>query len=290
MCDDFTEAALPAAASGGGLSRRSFGALGVAGALGGCAAMPSDDASGAVNSRMVSFATADGEAQGFYAAPSRGKHPGIILWPDIAGLREAKQAMALRLASAGYAVLAVNHYYRSARAPLFDSFAQWRTPEGRERIAPMAALLTPAAIARDVVAYAGFLDAQAQVTTRRGIGTMGYCMGGPFAVRSAIALPGRIGAAASFHGGGLVTEAADSPHRLLSQARASFLIAVAQNDDARAPADKDQFRLAASAARRPAEVEVYAADHGWCVPDSPAFNKAEADRAWTRMLALYATL
>jgi carboxymethylenebutenolidase len=195
--------------------------------------------------------------------------------------------MARRLAGAGYAVLVVNHYYRSAPAPIFASISEWRTPEGQAKLKPMLAALSPAGAVSDARAFVAWLDGQKAVNTRRGIGTQGYCMGGPFAVRTAATVPERIKAAASFHGGGLVTAAPDSPHRLLAQTRASYLIAVARNDDARAPGDKDAFRDAAKIAGRAAEVEVYAADHGWCTLDSPVYDKAEAERAWERLLVLY---
>jgi carboxymethylenebutenolidase len=184
-------------------------------------------------------------------------------------------------------VLVVNHYYRSAPAPIFGSISEWRTPEGQAKLKPMLAALSTAGAVSDARAFVAWLDGQKAVDTKRGIGTQGYCMGGPFAVRTAAAVPGRVKAAASFHGGGLVTEAPDSPHRLLAASTASYLIAVARNDDARAPGDKDAFREAAKAAGRAAEVEVYNADHGWCALDSPVYDKSEAERAWARLLALY---
>ncbi|MFA7588177.1 MAG: dienelactone hydrolase family protein [Novosphingobium sp.] len=270
------------------MRRRDFVAMAAAAPLVACAGTGGKDAGQLVES-SVTVPTSDGAADAFWVHPAKGRYPGIVLWPDIAGLRDAKMAMARQLAASGFAVLAVNQYYRSARAPVLASFAEWRMPEGRARIAPMAALLTPEAVARDAAAFAAWLDAQAAVDTARAIGTQGYCMGGPFAMRTAAA-SSRVGAVASFHGGGLVTDKPDSPHLTFGSTRASYLIAVARNDDARASADKDVLRAAAQAAGRPVEIEVYDADHGWCVPDSPVYAPAEAERAFARLLALYADL
>lgn len=291
MCDDLTQPAEDEALARKGLSRRDFAALGTAAAIVACSGGDGEaKGSAALAERTVSVPTPDGTADAFLVHPAKGAHPGVVFWPDIAGLREAKKVMARRLAAQGYAVLVVNQYYRNAPAPLFASFAEWRTPEGQAKVGPLRAALTPEAVARDGAAYAAFLDTLPEVDKRRGIGTQGYCMGGPFTVRTAAAAPARVKAAASFHGGGLVSDEANSPHRLLAATQAAFLFAIARNDDAKAPADKDTLRQAAEAAKRPAEIEVYAADHGWCVPDSPVYDQAEADRAFARLLALYAKL
>jgi carboxymethylenebutenolidase len=289
MCDDFTDADLDAALAGKGLTRREFAALGAAVTITACSGGDAE-AAGSLTERTVEIRTPDGMADAFFVHPAKGAHPGVILWPDVAGLRDAFKAMARRLAGAGYAVLAVNQYYRGGRAPVLANFAEWRTDAGRARLQPLIAAINPEATMRDAAAFVAFVDTQTAVDKRRGIGTQGYCMGGPFAVRTAAAAPARVRAAASFHGGGLVTDKPDSPHLQLARTQASYLIAVAQNDDARAPADKDTLRKTAADARRPAEIEVYPADHGWCVPDSPVYNQAEADRAWGRLLALYAKL
>jgi carboxymethylenebutenolidase len=210
------------------------------------------------------------------------------MWPDIAGLRTAYKTMAARLASAGYAVLVVNHYYRGAVAPVLDSLVAWRTPEGQAKLGPLIKQITPEGTVRDATAFVGWLDSQPEVETKRKIGTCGYCMGGPYTVRTAFAQASRVGAAASFHGAGLVGEAADSPDKLIAKTQAAFLFAIAQNDDASAPGDKDALRAAAKAAGRPAEVEVYPAQHGWCTLDAPIYDPVQADKAWGRMLALYA--
>jgi carboxymethylenebutenolidase len=289
MCDDFTAHEEEAALATSGLSRREFGALSGMAAL--LAAIPANAAAKPIGERKVMIPTADGIADALFFHPKKGKHPGVILWPDIAGIRDAFKVMARRLAGEGYAVLLVNQYYRSAPAPHLATISEWRTPAGQAKLAPMLPLLTPDAITRDAKAYVAFLDAKTKfVDVRRGIGSNGYCQGGPFTVRTAAAVPTRVKAAASFHGGGLVTAAADSPHKLLGSTTASYLIAVARNDDARAPTDKDTFKAAAQAAGRAAEVEVYNADHGWCALDAPIYDKAEAERAWARMLALYAKL
>jgi carboxymethylenebutenolidase len=212
------------------------------------------------------------------------------MWPDIAGLRDAYKEMARRLAGAGHAVLVVNHYYRTNKAPIFETISQWRTPEGQARLRPAFAPLSRAGTERDAQAFVAWLDSQKVVDTRRKIGTAGYCMTGPYTVITAAAVPERIGAACSFHGGGLVTDQDDSPHRLFAKARASFLIAIARNDDAKAPGEKDVLREAAKAAGRKAEIEVYQADHGWCTLDAPVYDRGEADRAWGRMLALFKAL
>lgn len=283
MCDDYT------ADDFSRLDRRAFSLLGAGLALTGCTAIAAEG-SGELTERMVSITTADGVCDAFFVHPGKGKHPGVVMWPDIAGLREAKKIMARGLAAQGFAVLVVNPYYRSGPAPIMKSFAEYRTPEGQAKVGPMRAMLTPEAITRDAKAYVAFLDGQDAVDPKRKIGSNGYCMGGPFTVRTAAAVPGRVGVAVSLHGAGLVTDAPDSPHRLLEKTKASYIFAIARNDDAKQPEVKNELRRAADAAKRPADVEVYAADHGWCVPDSPAYDPGEADRAWKAMVALFAKL
>jgi len=280
MCDEATFA----------LSRRHLGQLGAAAALAACGAEGSAASGTKLAGRTVTISTPDGTADAFFVFPAEGRHPAVVLWPDIAGLRDANRVMARRLAGEGYAVLVVNQYYRSARAPVLQSFAEWRTPEGQARLKPMIAAITPDGTERDAVAVVRWLDGQTEVDTARGIGSSGYCMGGPFAVRTAHAVPGRVKAAASLHGAALVTDRPDSPHRLLAATGASYLFAIARNDDARAPTDKAVLKEAAASAGRPAEIEVYQADHGWTVPDSPVYDAAEADRAFARILALFRTL
>ncbi|MFM9934857.1 MAG: dienelactone hydrolase family protein [Novosphingobium sp.] len=290
MCDELTEAENAA-----WLSRRQFGAIGASvaaiAAVPGCMAQTSASSGLGpmpTKGRAVTISAPDGKVDAWFYTPETGKHPAIIMWPDIAGLREAYKTMAARLASSGYAVLVVNHYYRGAVAPVLDSLVAWRTPEGQAKLGPLIAGITPEGTVRDASAFVGWLDSQTEVDSTKKIGTCGYCMGGPYTVRTAFAQPTRVGAAASFHGAGLVGDAATSPVQLLAKTQAAFLFAIAQNDDASAPGDKDALRAAAKAAGRQAEVEVYPAQHGWCTIDAPIYDRDQAEKAWSRMLALYA--
>lgn len=291
MCDDFTAADDDAKLAARGLTRRDFSAIGSAAVLTAyVAGVEACAAETPLTESMVMVPTADGECDAFFVHPASGTAPGVILWPDVLGLRETKKAMGRRLAASGYAVLVVNPYYRSFRGPLGPDFSSFRSPEGAAKLGPARKLMTSEATTRDAQAFVAFLDGQAAVDKGRGIGTQGYCMGGPFTFRTAAAVPDRVKAVGSFHGGGLVTDAADSPHKLFPATTASYLIAIARNDDARSPKDKDILREAAAAAGRPAEIEVYNADHGWCVPDAPSYDRAEAERAWARLLVLYGKL
>jgi carboxymethylenebutenolidase len=272
------------------LTRRQMGALGVASAAAACAPMASEGASAggstAILERTVTFATPDGTQDGEFFHRRGAKAPGVILWPDIAGIRPAKRQMARRLAEAGYAVLLANPYYRDVRGQQFADFAAFAGSGGFQKVGPWRGRFTADTILTDARAAAGWLRQQKEVDTARGIGAQGYCMTGSFAV-VAPAATGELNAGASFHGGGLVKpDDAKSPHKMM-EASNRYLVAIAQNDDAKAPGDKDALRQAASAARAAAEIEVYPADHGWCVPDSPSYNAAEAERAWGRLLALY---
>lgn len=280
-----------------GLDRRQFGSLAVVGGLGAtltACATASDSATGAggsLASSDVTITTPDGTMDAFFVHPASGKSPAVIIWPDIASLRPAFRMMAERLAASGYAVLVANPFYRDAKAPQFADFADFQGKGGFQMVGPWRAKLTAESIGRDAKALVAWLDAQPSVNTRRGIGTQGYCMGGPLTVWSAAAVPNRIHAAASFHGGGLVGDDATSPINLLDDAKAThYLIAIAQNDDARAPDEKTKLRAAADAAGVDAEIEVYAGDHGWTVYDSPVYNEPAAEKAWTRLLATYAKL
>jgi carboxymethylenebutenolidase len=247
MCDEHDLEQFAA----GGVTRRGFAATGALAGLAACTSMEgTGSGSGpALTETMVEIPTADGTMDAFFVHPAK-PAPAVILWPDIAGLRDAKKAMARRLAAEGYAVLVANPYYRDVRAPQY---------------------------------------AQRAVNTKRGIGNQGYCMGGPYTVYTAAAVPGRVKAAASFHGGGLVSDKPNSPHLML-QKGTRYLFAIAQNDDAKQPEAKTMLRQAADTVGCAAEIEVYPADHGWCVPDSPVYNREQAERAWSRLLALYAQL
>lgn len=298
MCDDFTLADDAEWQALRRTSRRGFalGAVGIA-ALGGCMSggetnpTSSPAASGAkIVESAVRIATADGQADGFFAHPAKRAHAAVLIWPDIVGLRESFRDMARRLARSGYAALAVNHYYRSAPDPVLPPGTSFTDPAARAKLQPWGKLLDPAAYARDAQAFVAWLDRQRAVDTKRKIGTVGHCMTGPAALRAAAAVPERIGAAASMHGASLVSDKPDSPHLLLAEMRARALIAIAQNDDARDPAGKSKLREACDAAGRKCEIEVYPAQHGWTVVDSPAYDRAQAERAWQRLLATFAML
>lgn len=276
------------------ISRRQFGALTGSAALAACASGGSEsvaqNAITGLKERGVTFATADGTLDGFLVQPESGDHPAVILWPDIAGIREAKRNIARKLANAGYAVLVVNPYYRDVSGEQFADFAAFIADGGFQKVGPWRGKLNAEAIMRDATAIVEWLDRQEGIDKAHGIGTQGYCMGGPFTVWSAAAVPGRIKAAASFHGGGLVrSDNPMSPHALLGKVDADLLIAVAQDDDAKAPTDKTVFADAARSADVDAIVTVYPGDHGWMVSDSPAYDATAAARGEADLKALYAS-
>ena len=271
-----------------GVSRREFGAMSAMAALAACATSEEVMAQGGLTEGNVTFAAPGGTMDGFFVHPASGKSPAVILWPDIAGIRDAKKVMARRLAGAGYSVLVPNPYYRSTPGPQFRDFEDFRGSGGFQKVGPWMQQNTPANVAETTRAVVAWLDQQASVDATKGVGVQGYCMTGSWTIRGAAATD-RIKGAASFHGGGLVGDAADSPDKLLAQSKAGHLIAIAKNDDAQQPTHKDVLRAAAEAANRPTEIEVYQGDHGWTVPDSPVYNQAEADRAWERLLNLYRT-
>ncbi|MDF7777066.1 dienelactone hydrolase family protein [Sphingomonas sp. AOB5] len=283
MCDELTAADTDRHLAA--LSRREFGA-GVAAAAA-VIALPLPANAFAVSGREVVIKAPDGECDAYFVAPASGKHPAVLVWPDIMGLRPAFREMADRLAASGYAVLTVNPFYRSAKAPYHAPGDVPDSAKIREQAFEWRKLITADAAVRDATTFIAFIDAQKEVDTKRGIGTTGYCMGGPLTMRTAAAVPGRVRAGASFHGGGLATDAPDSPHLLVPKMKASYLFAVAENDDQRNPAEKEKVREAYAAAKLPAEIEVYAgAQHGWCPPDSRAYNQPQAERAWERLLVL----
>lgn len=271
-----------------GISRRHFGVGALAGVAVACAPSEStagESKDGPITEREVTFATPDGTMDGEFYHPATGKHPGVIFWPDIGGIRPAKRAMARRLAEAGYAVLLANPYYRDVAGQQFEDFADFAGNDGFAKVTPWRTKFTLETLQTDARACAEWLQGQDAVDAARGIGTQGYCMTGSFAVVGPSAHDA-IRAGGSFHGGGLVRAEGPSPHKVL-RADAHYLIAIGQNDDARAPSDKDALREAADAAGTTAEIEVYPADHGWCVLDSPSYDEIQAERAWSRLLALY---
>ena len=262
------------------VTRRQFGVL-----LGAGVAMmlPQVVNAVAVTESEVNVTTPDGTADSYFVHPTTGSAPGVLLWPDIFGLRPSMRQMAKRLAESGYSVLVVNPFYRQMKAPTAPKGAATPIPEVR----PLMQALTETTHMTDARAFIAWLDKQPSVNKNRRIGTQGYCMGGPIAFRTAAAVPNRVGAVASFHGGGLVTDQPNSPHLQASKTKAQFLVAVAENDDQRAPKDKDVLKETFSKVNLAAEIEVYPAAHGWCPPDSQVYSQQQAEKAWTRLLALY---
>ena len=283
MCDDRTTTDNIEYLNAKRLTRRQFGAVSAGAGL--SALLPRVANAQAVTELELEVSTSDGTADCFFAHPSTGAHPGVLIWPDAFGLRPAVRQMSKRLAESGYSVLAVNPYYRTQRAPVVNTtnFA-----EVRDIILPLMGSLNADTQTRDARSFVSFLDSHSAVDRNRKIGTMGYCMGGPFTMRTAASLPERIGAAASFHGGGLVTDQSDSPHLLVPQMKANYLFAIAENDDENQPDAKNVLRDAFAAAGLSAEIEVYSgALHGWCPPDSTVYHEQQAERAWSRLLALF---
>jgi carboxymethylenebutenolidase len=232
----------------------------------------------------VNVTTPDGTADCYFVHPASGAAPGVLMWPDIFGLRPAFRQMGKRLAESGYSVLVVNPFYRAKKAPTADAGAA--TPI--QQVMPLAQGLNETTHMTDAKAFIAWLDQQSSVARNRKVGTQGYCMGGPIAFRTAAAVPDRVGAVASFHGGGLVTDAPNSPHLQAAKSKAQFLIAIAANDDARSPKDKDTLKETFAKAGLPAEIEVYAGSmHGWCPPDSGVYNEPLAEKAWSRLLVFY---
>jgi len=278
----------------GDIARRDFVALSVAAGLAATGGQSSAAGLDVVETE-VEIKTPDGTCDAAFIHPKTGSHPGVLIWPDAFGLRPAMRDIGKRIAAEGYSVLVPNPFYRVAKAPFSDaSTFSFQNPADMAKLRPLMASVNAAGNPeKDAAAYVAFLDAQKEVNKAKKIGTQGYCMGGPLVVRTAAALPDRIGAGASFHGGGLVTDKPDSPHLLAPKIKARMYFGVASNDDARQPDAKDKLKEAFAAAKVPAEIEVYAGLHGWCVPDMPAqngaplYNKPDAERAWGKLVALY---
>jgi carboxymethylenebutenolidase len=281
MCDqDHFEEDLKKFEALGLVTRKQFGIM-----LGAGVAMmlPKVANAVAVAESDVNVTTPDGTADCYFVHPASGTAPGVLVWPDIFGLRPAFRQMGKRLAESGYSVLVINPFYRIKKAPTADQGAATPMPQ----VMPQMQSLNETTHLTDAKAFIGWLDKQQPVAKNRKMGTQGYCMGGPMALRTAYAVPDRIGAVATFHGAGLVTKAENSPHLEAAKSKAQFLIAIATNDDQRSPTDKDAIKEAFEKANRPAEVEVYKGAHGWCPPDTQVYNQEEAERAWSRLLALY---
>ena len=263
------------------VTRKQFGMM-----LGAGVAMMLPKAANAVTvtESEVTVMTPDGSADCYFAHPASGTAPAVLIWPDIFGLRPAFRSMGKRLAESGYSVLVVNPFYRAKKAPTAE--AGGATPI--QSVMPLAQGLNETTHMTDAKAFIGWLDGQPSVAKNKKVGTQGYCMGGPIAFRTAAAVPDRVGAVASFHGGGLVTAMPNSPHLQAAKSKAQFLVAIAANDDMRSPKDKDTLKETFESAKLPAEIEVYTgAAHGWCPPDSQVYNEALAEKAWGRLLALY---
>lgn len=263
-------------------SRRDLGTLAAAG-VGAAMLWPRVGEAAEVSDSEVKIETPDGNCDAYFVAPTSGPHPAVLIWPDIFGLRPAFRQMGKRLAESGYSVLVVNPFYRTKPAPTAPQGAS--TPI--QDVIPLARSLDAAKHRTDAKALINWLDNQPQVDKNKPMGTTGYCMGGPIVMRTAAAVPDRVGAAATFHGGGLVTEGDDSPHRLIPQMDAQFLIAIAENDDQRDPEAKNVLRESFADANLKAEIEVYPAGHGWCPPDTRVHDPVQAEKAWNRMLALF---
>jgi carboxymethylenebutenolidase len=277
------------------IGRREFAAFSVAAGLaataGSSAAADMD-----VVETDVEIKTPDGTCDAAFIHPKTGSYAGVLVWPDAFGLRPAMRGIGKRMAAEGYSVLVPNPFYRVAKAPFSTaSNFSFQNPDDMAKLRPlMASVTAPGNAEKDAAAYVAFLDAQKEVDKAKRIGTQGYCMGGPLVVKTSATLPDRIGAGASFHGGGLVTDKPDSPHLLAPKIKARMYFGIASNDDARQPDAKDKLREAFAAAKVPAEIEVYAgALHGWCVPDmpmqngAPIYNKPDAEKAWGKLVALY---
>ena len=270
------------------LSRRQFGAFTLGAGM--ASLLPANAGAAWIEEAEVEIKTPDGTADAYFAHPGEGRHPGVLMWPDIFGLRPAFRHMGRRLAEAGYAVMVPNPFYRTKRAPTAPENPDFNDKPTRDALMALMGSLTPDSVVTDARAFVGWLDSQPSVDRKRRMGTMGYCMSGPYTLRTAAALPERVGAGASFHGGGMVTDKPDSPHLVIPKIKGQFLVAIASNDDQRQPEQKTVLREAFGKAKVPAEVEVYeGALHGWCPPDSRVYNDAQAERAWSRMLALFST-
>jgi carboxymethylenebutenolidase len=277
------------------ITRRDFVSMTVAA---GISAAATTNAQQKLTETDVTIKTEDGTCDAAFIHPAAGSHAAVIIWPDAFGLRPAMRDMARRLAGDGYSVLVPNPFYRVAKAPLFETASNFNfgDPAERSKLGPLMGSIGAAGAAeKDATAFVAWLDTQKAVDRGKKIGTQGYCMGGALVMRTAAAVPARIGAGASFHGGGLVTINPNSPHLLVPKMKARMYIAVAANDDAQQPDAKTKLKEAFDAAKVPAEVEVYSqAQHGWCVPDmpmqgngQPTYSKSDAERAWGKLLALY---
>jgi len=282
------------ATSEASVSRREFGALSLGAGVAAVAGAPAEAAALAVTESEVTVRTPDGICDAAFIHPASGSYPGVLIWTDIFGLRPSMREFGKRIAAEGYSVLVPNPFYRTAKAPVFadPSTFDFANPADMTKLPPLTGPLNAAGAAeKDAIAYIAFLDAQKEVDKAKKIGTQGYCMGGPLVVKTAASVPGRVGAGGSFHGGGLVTDNAGSPHLLAPKIKARMYFGVARNDYI----NNDYIRQLKAAFAASAEVEVYGSLHGWCVPDmplqngAPIYNRPDAERAWAKLVALYKT-
>jgi carboxymethylenebutenolidase len=275
------------------LTRRDFVSMTVAAGL--AAAAGTDLSAQQVTETNVEIKTPDGTCDAAFIHPATGAHPAVIIWPDAFGLRPSMRDMARRLAMAGYTVLVPNPFYRVAKSPVWEDASKVNFQEVRPKLGPlMGSIQADGAVEKDATAFIAWLDMQTQVDRSKRVGTQGYCMGGGLVMRTAAAVPNRVGAGASFHGGGLVTTNPNSPHLLAPKIRAKMYFGIATNDDMQQPDAKVKLKEAFDAAKNPADIEVYSmAQHGWCVPDMPAgasgpiYKKDDAEKAWAKLMALY---
>jgi carboxymethylenebutenolidase len=276
------------------LPRRDFVTMSVAAA--GLAAAGTAMAAASVVVTDVEIKTPDGTCDAAFIHPASGSHPGVLIWTDAFGLRPSMREMGKRLAAQGYSVLVPNPFYRMGKSPFFEDASTVNFAKDRGKIQPlMDSVNAPGNAEKDAVAYLMFLDAQKQVNKSKKIGTQGYCMGGPLVMKTCAAMPDRVGAGGSFHGGGLVTDKPNSPHLLAPKIKAKMYFGIAMSDDKQQPDAKDKLKEAFMAANNPAEIEVYGdAYHGWCVTDmpkqtdgAPTYNKPDAEKAWAKLTTLY---
>jgi carboxymethylenebutenolidase len=263
-------------------SRRDLGII-VSGGIGAALLLPQSAQAFETVENDVEIQTQDGVCDAYFVTPKDGAHAAVLVWPDIFGLRPAFRQMGKRLAEAGYSVLVVNPFYRTKKSPVALNASN--TPI--QEVSPLARTLNAKTHTDDAKAFIAWLDDQPQVDKKKKIGTIGYCMGGPMVMRTAAAVPDRVGAAGTFHGGGLATKSPDSPHLLIPTMKSQFLIAIAENDDQRDPDSKNVLKEAFEQAKLPAEIEVYPAGHGWCPPDTKVYNQEQSEKAWARLLSLF---
>ena len=278
------------------ISRRDFVTLSVVAGVA-LATGNGSDAAVAVVEDNVTIKTQDGTCDAAFIHPTTGAHPAVLIWPDAFGLRPVMREIGKRIAGEGYSVLVPNPFYRLAKAPVFDDPSKFNFANQADmaKLQPlMGSINAPGAAERDATAFIAWLDTQRQVDKGKKIGTQGYCMGGPLVVKTAATVPNRVGAGASFHGGGLVTDQPTSPHLLAPKIKARMYFGVASNDDMRQPDAKVKLKEAFESAKVPAEIEVYSgALHGWCIRDmplqdgKPIYKMDDAERAWGKLVALY---